>query len=228
MNRTIMKILVNLITLTRLIATIVVLPIFINFGALITGVFLGVVFITDFLDGYLARKFKVQTHLGAILDQGCDKLLSLSSLLCLTTVNPLFIAPLLLETGTMLVNIGKISKGLESNSSMIGRIKMWILGLSTVLGFASAEIISNPEITEIITSQTATDISNVAALVSTGFCASALYGYAKENKGQKKEYSEYELKKFDEIWESLTSTKFKEENPNISKDELIFKRIKKQ
>ncbi len=226
MKRKIMKVLVNGLTLTRLIATFALIPIFINFGALTASIFLGSVFLTDFFDGYLARKFDVQTYLGAFLDQACDKLLSLTSLICLATVNPLFYIPVMLETSITLINIKNDANQIHTNSSMMGRVKMWVLGIAIILGFSTQEIMTNPELSRYITNEVANNVSNIAAVISSAFCLATIHSYS-EPKQEKKEYTEKELKDFDEIWNNLLSSRFKEENPNIPKSDLIFKRIKK-
>ena len=73
-----MKIFVNLITTTRFMYTLI-LPILqsrmSNTSFIINLIIL---FLTDTVDGFLARKFKVQTFYGSIMDTIADKTLSLS------------------------------------------------------------------------------------------------------------------------------------------------------
>ena len=45
--------------------------------------------VTDFLDGYIARKYKMVTDLGKLLDPIADKILICSALFCVVATNPL-------------------------------------------------------------------------------------------------------------------------------------------
>lgn len=44
---------------------------------------------TDFLDGFIARKYKLVTDLGKLLDPIADKILSTAALFCIVATNPL-------------------------------------------------------------------------------------------------------------------------------------------
>ena len=61
-----MKIFVNILTIIRLIATFVLPIIWKSFSPLWILIFVICILLTDFLDGFLARKFKVSTLLGSI------------------------------------------------------------------------------------------------------------------------------------------------------------------
>ena len=55
---------------------------------------------TDYLDGYLARKWQVVTAFGRVMDPFCDKLLILGALVCLA--GPRFLVPQWVEEGRLL------------------------------------------------------------------------------------------------------------------------------
>lgn len=86
------------LTLFRLIASPLLLPLllvyFAPFNIMIVNVLLGSFFallsITDFLDGYFARRFDAITALGRILDPIADKILILSALISLVAIGKLF------------------------------------------------------------------------------------------------------------------------------------------
>ena len=71
-----MKLFVNILTTLRLIFSLI-LPIFwFNVPNTILILSIILIFLTDFVDGFLARKFKVQTLYGSLLDVVADKALS--------------------------------------------------------------------------------------------------------------------------------------------------------
>ena len=76
----------NQLTLTRILAIPLLLFIY-PFGSSLTNVICAVIFglagLTDILDGYLARLYKQESRLGALLDPIADKMLSAASLLLL-------------------------------------------------------------------------------------------------------------------------------------------------
>ncbi|MEQ9115310.1 MAG: CDP-alcohol phosphatidyltransferase family protein, partial [Rickettsiales bacterium] len=77
----------NILTYTRLVVipVIAILMIFPSFSLVArTAAFLFfVASITDFLDGYIARKYNIQTRLGRILDPIADKVLVVTILVIL-------------------------------------------------------------------------------------------------------------------------------------------------
>lgn len=93
----------NLLTILRIIgAPIIAILIWreTSYGQLIIAFLLFCVAgLTDWLDGYLARKLKIETHLGRILDPIADKVLLTCILLALASHHSrdwLFIAPALI------------------------------------------------------------------------------------------------------------------------------------
>lgn len=75
----------NILTYARVLA----IPLFITAFVLGWGFIAVVLFMfascTDFFDGYLARKWNVETKYGAMIDQISDKLLVSAALLCLVS-----------------------------------------------------------------------------------------------------------------------------------------------
>jgi CDP-diacylglycerol--glycerol-3-phosphate 3-phosphatidyltransferase len=81
----------NILTLIRLIGAPIIMPFLLWYGLpqrrweiniMLAAVF-GALGLTDFLDGYLARRFSQETELGKLLDPIADKTLVFSSLISL-------------------------------------------------------------------------------------------------------------------------------------------------
>lgn len=70
-----MKILVNSLTIFRILAAFALIPLiaYRQFGPMF--VLFALACLSDFLDGWLARKYKVTTKLGGVMDHMADKLL---------------------------------------------------------------------------------------------------------------------------------------------------------
>ena len=76
----------NFLTTFRCISSLIV-PILIVYGDEIGAIVAPIIFITagvtDFFDGYLARKYNVTSNFGKIVDPVADKMLIISTLLAL-------------------------------------------------------------------------------------------------------------------------------------------------
>ncbi|MBQ8132102.1 MAG: CDP-alcohol phosphatidyltransferase family protein, partial [Bacilli bacterium] len=122
------------ITLSRIVFSILLLFIMDKINSLKLLGIIALFLLTDQLDGFLARKFKVQSLFGAVADTLADKIL------CLTLLIPIFkeeeVASLLIigELGIALVNGFASIKGKLTKASLIGKAKMWILSINIVLG----------------------------------------------------------------------------------------------
>ena len=130
-----MKIFENLITTIRLLYTLV-LPIIknkISNIAFIINILL--LFLTDYIDGTLARKNKVQTFYGSILDTVADKVLCVMSLILLFEENVMFELLLLGEIIIAVINILAVVNGKKTGSSKIGKIKMWLISITVIFGY---------------------------------------------------------------------------------------------
>jgi len=129
---------VNLITGSRIIGTFL-LPIITSvFGSLGTAIYIASLWLTDAIDGFLAKhKWKVSTIFGANLDAFSDKLFGIGILLYLRSFYPFMIMPLISELAIFGVNWHYGRKGSDVKSSYLGKFKTGVLDISTVLAILS-------------------------------------------------------------------------------------------
>ena len=129
------QILVNLITAIRSLGTIAIIPIFASCGALATGLAAMGFFLTDFIDGFLARKLKVQSFFGSLLDALSDKAFGIVCLILLSTLNPIFLAIIGLELGIFAINYKNAQNNKNVKSSNAGKAKTLLLAATVVGSF---------------------------------------------------------------------------------------------
>lgn len=129
------QILVNLITAIRSLGTIAIIPIFASCGALATGLAAMGFFLTDFIDGFLARKLKVQSFFGSLLDALSDKAFGIVCLVLLSTLNPIFLAIIGLELGIFAINYKNAQNNKNVKSSNAGKAKTLLLAATVVGSF---------------------------------------------------------------------------------------------
>ncbi len=128
-------ILINSITLTRLVGAFIIPFIYIKHGISITSFIILCLFATDAIDGFLARKLKLSTMFGSAADALCDKLLNFVAFVLLgLTYNILFI-PFGLELLIMLINYLIYRNGGNVQTSKTGRFKTIISDIFVVLCF---------------------------------------------------------------------------------------------
>lgn len=124
----------NTLTTIRIILT----PIIIAFGLLkytkVVIVLITLATLTDLLDGFLARKLKVTSLLGAKLDAVADKLFAISIMGCLITTFKLLWIPFILEILLGITNLYYHLKSKKTNSLMIGKIKTVFLFITMIIG----------------------------------------------------------------------------------------------
>lgn len=89
---------------------------------IVAGILFIIASLTDFVDGYIARKYKMVTDLGKMLDAIADKILVNSVLIILATsgfIHPIF--PVLIVSRDTVVDIIKMIAGSKGN--VVGAIK---------------------------------------------------------------------------------------------------------
>ena len=130
-----MKIFVNLITTIRLIDSLALL--FLK-GRVSSYIFIAnivLIFLTDSIDGICARKFKVQTMYGSVMDAIADKALCIILIVLSLERIDAFTYILIGEIAISVVNVIFKLKGKNAKSRKFGKIKMWIISITIVLGY---------------------------------------------------------------------------------------------
>ena len=125
-------IIVNVITGSRVIGAFALPFIASFFGPLGTALYIGGLWATDALDGFLAkRKWHVSTIFGANLDAFSDKLFGIATLIYLSKFFPIVILPLVFEFAIFGVNWHYGRKGADVKSSTVGKAKTLVFDIIT-------------------------------------------------------------------------------------------------
>lgn len=146
MSKCTKKIIVNSLTLSRIVGAFFLPIIFANASVLGLAILLIVLFVTDFFDGKLSRKWGVQTVGGSLLDPLGDKILAIACILALVPKNDKMTLLLILECAICLWNIFRTTHGEKVASSFIGKVKTWFLSITLILGainLFNANILNN-------------------------------------------------------------------------------------
>lgn len=136
----IIKIFVNILTSARVVGALVIIPIYFKWGGTVAAIVSSALFITDFLDGLIARTCHVQSFFGSIIDALSDKLLGISILIVLALINPLYVIPIILEMGILIVNVISFKIGNNTKTSFKGKIKTNILDIVLVISLLAIAI----------------------------------------------------------------------------------------
>ncbi len=137
---TLKLIIINMLTLIRVIGTIILIPIYQNFGGMYVGVLAFICYLTDSIDGILARKWKASTFFGALFDGVADKLFTLVNFIVLYLITPYALIPILFELSIIVIQFLKFALKLNVKSNIIGKLKVWILAMCVVLTFLASDI----------------------------------------------------------------------------------------
>lgn len=141
----------TVLTLIRLVISPIILPLLIVYLVPLTGllpkalvalliVFLG---LTDFLDGYLARKYQLESSLGRLLDPLADKFLIFAALIALVAINRIYFLWAIFVIGREFFVMGIRETALSSGFAVL--VNVWGK-LKTVIQFlALIIIVANPQ-----------------------------------------------------------------------------------
>lgn len=133
-------IIVNSVTMTRVIGTFILPFISLKLSPGELVIYVGLLLLTDAIDGLLARRLNASTVFGSVLDATADKLLGIACLAVLSQKYPIMLLPILTEAIITIINMRGAIGGSTTESSFLGKIKTWVLGLGIVLGFATIYI----------------------------------------------------------------------------------------
>ena len=125
----------NLLTLSRGLAPIVIIPA-ILFNKLYFVIILLIIFaLTDFLDGKMARKYNLVSEFGVKLDALCDKIFAISLIIPAIINHGIFIFNFVMEIAISYTNLLSYTKGNNPRSTIIGKIKTALLSLTLILAY---------------------------------------------------------------------------------------------
>lgn len=125
----------NLLTLSRGLAPIVIIPA-ILFNKLYFVIILLIIFaLTDFLDGKMARKYNLVSEFGVKLDAVCDKIFAISLIIPAIINHGIFIFNFVMEIAISYTNLLSYTKGNNPRSTIIGKIKTALLSLTLILSY---------------------------------------------------------------------------------------------
>lgn len=119
----------NFVTLLRVIGIFALIPVFKIYGGFATFMLSASCFLTDCIDGLMARELKSSTFFGSLFDALSDKAFLVVNMILLMSISPLAIVPVLFELGIAYVQSVKYNKGMNIKSNMFGKVKMWIAGI---------------------------------------------------------------------------------------------------
>lgn len=134
-KKKIMMIIVNSITLVRLIGALFLPWLYIKYGINYVAFVSLILFLTDAIDGFLARHFKVSTFFGSAMDALSDKVLNTISFILLILNYMIMACPLILELTVLFINYQTYRFGGNVQSSIVGKVKTIILDVFVILSF---------------------------------------------------------------------------------------------
>lgn len=137
MNSKTKVIIPNILTLSRLILTPIIIILGITKNYKIALILVIIACITDMFDGKLARKWNTVTETGAKLDAICDKVFAIGLIACLLNKFTFFVPLIILEIIIGLFNLFIYYKTKKAKSLMIGKIKTNFLFITISLAFST-------------------------------------------------------------------------------------------
>lgn len=143
MTREQKKLIPNILTIIRIVLTIIIIVLGLTNHIKLVILLTIIAALTDFFDGWLARKWKVTSLIGAKLDAVADKFFAIGLIACLTNKLSILYLPLIIEIILSFANLYFHFKSGKTKSLPIGKFKTWILFISIILIIISILIKNN-------------------------------------------------------------------------------------
>jgi CDP-diacylglycerol--glycerol-3-phosphate 3-phosphatidyltransferase len=224
----------NAITVFRCICTAVFISSILSNNIPLALISFGIGAGSDAADGYLARKWKVESKFGKIADPIADKLLGFSTLvyLGLSLTNLIFI-PVILEGAISLINAMRFSKKRESEVDIKGKIKTVALfptGLVGLLNVIYPQLtpVFIPLLTALITLQLSTVKEYIKKYVNENKKEEIFISKEKEEEEPQKKEKRTQLVKLIDNYKNLKvaalNLKKLSSNPPIEEKNLEYKK----
>lgn len=128
-------IIVNFFTIARLIGAFLLPFIYVEKGSGVCSIWTICLFLTDAIDGFLARTLNISTFFGSSMDALSDKILSTVALIILGLTYTIMIPPIILEAAILLTIYSTYRQGGNIQSSKVGKIKTVILDICIIGSF---------------------------------------------------------------------------------------------
>lgn len=223
-------IIVNLITFTRIMGSIIMPICYFNGSIGYFALFVGLIFLTDFIDGKLSRYWKVESFLGSLLDTVSDKLFALVMIAMLSYEYPVILFVLILELAITFNSLFAFNKNKNVQSSKLGKVKTFVLDTSiTIMYLLIAKELYGSALPNNIYKLLYDYSSNISYILIGVIVGMQIVTLADYNKNRFKEMTTFvslkgkKLKSFKEIWSMLSNRDFYISNKDKSLKELLYK-----
>ncbi len=117
----------NKLTMLRIILVPVTMALMLTEHPILAGIFFAIASITDFFDGYIARKYNLVSSFGKIMDPLADKILVFGALLCFIQKDVITVWPVVIilarELFVTSMRVVAVDKGKVIAASWWGKIK---------------------------------------------------------------------------------------------------------
>jgi len=201
----------NLLTISRPLGMIPANILFFTGNVVPAVILTGCLLLTDLFDGKLARKWNVQSKLGADLDAVGDKIMFLGMALPIVASNPLILVNVILEGAISYINVLGRLQDMDTKTVYSGKLKTWFLSILLLMGYIT-HFFNVPGII--------LDIIMAITCVSQGV---TLSDYVNEYKKMAEEKRNEMLKEYQETMEKYDDQVLERDNDSL-REKLIEER----